>query len=184
MTQALGLIALGMAAFTALPSGRTEPARQTGDSAKAYEQQKQGSPKLPRSSAGEARRAARSDLRASSGHRFAAVAAARAGNRRLAGLPILEYFAPLRGSPCTPLAHEHTIAEGGGQLTMSAGPAGRSVPVLIGDSSRNPCFEDARSRRWHYPGRRERTRLGDRSSHRELAETFRTWKCPRRGPKP
>jgi len=75
-------------------------ARQTGDSAKAYEQQKQGFASYAELSPEKRDAQLDQDLKSiEAAIAFAAVAAARAGNRplwRAAGYS--EYFAPLRGS--------------------------------------------------------------------------------------
>jgi hypothetical protein len=138
MTQALGLIALGMAAFYGFAlwqDGRL--ARQTGDSAKAYEQQKQGFAKVTAELSPEKGDAQLDqDLKSIEG----AVALRQSllrelGTGALAGpAAYSEYLRAFARQPVYGLwLTGIQIAEGGGQLTMS----GRAlqadlVPVLIG----------------------------------------------------
>ena len=138
MTQALGLIALGMAAFYGFAFWQDGSlARQTGDSAKAYEQQKQGFAKVTADLSPEKRDAQLDqDLKSIEG----AVALRQSllrelGTGALAGpAGYSEYLRAFARQPVYGLwLTSIQIAEGGGQLTMS----GRAlqadlVPVLIG----------------------------------------------------
>lgn len=137
MTQALGLIVLGMAAFYGFAFWQERNlARQTGESERAYEQQKQRFTKVTAELSPEKREAQLDqDLKSIEG----AIALRQSllrelGTGGLAGSGYSEYLRAFARQTVQGLwLTSIQIAEGGGQLTMS----GRAlqadlVPVLIG----------------------------------------------------
>jgi len=145
-------------------------ARQTGESGRAYEQQKQQFAKVSAELSRETRNAARSGPQEHrSGDRFAPVAAARARNRRFAWIAgYSEYLRALRGRPCRPWLTSIQMPEGGAQLTMSAGPCRRISSPSSWRLKQEPVLRGRRSRLWRLPGApRERPGSRDRGIHRD-----------------